>query len=558
MAKYTIGIDFGTLSGRAVLVDVSNGATISSAAYDYPHGVMDRSMPDGTVLPKDWAIQHPQDYLDVLDQTIPRLVEMSGVCKKDIIAIGVDFTSSTTLPVDKAGTPLCFLDEFRSNPHAYVKLWKHHAAQPQADRMTREALRCDEDWLPSYGGKVSCEWSVPKLWQVLEEAPEVYEAMGAWVEAGDWITWQLCGRHVQSACAAGYKSFHRKQHGFPSADYFAALDERLRNAVEEKLHGPVAPVCGKAGTLTKEMAHRLGLEPGIAVAVSMVDAHACVPAAGITKAGQMLAIIGTSTCFMAIDDCLRPVPGISGAVEDGILPGCWGYEAGQSCVGDHFAWVSDHLVPESYQQEARKREISVQQYLTELAGKQFPGEHGLMALDWWNGNRSVLMDSDLTGLLLGMTLNTRPEDIYRALIEATAYGARIIVENFRAHGIAVEEFYVTGGIGQKNAMMMQIYADVLKLPVRIVSASQGGALGSAIFAATAAGVSDGGYDTIMDAINAMAAKSETVYYPVADHAAVYERLYKIYCSLHDLFGKKESFLMHGLKAFRRQNNSSDI
>ena len=215
-------------------------------------------------------------------------------------------------------------------------------------------------------------------------------------------------------------------------------------------------------------------------------------------------------------------------------------------------------MPESYQQEARKREISVQQYLTELAGKQFPGEHGLMALDWWNGNRSVLMDSDLTGLLLGMTLNTRPEDIYRALIEATAYGARIIVENFRAHGIAVEEFYVTGGIGQKNAMMMQIYADVLKLPVRIVSASQGGALGSAIFAATAAGVSDGGYDTITDAINAMAAKSETVYYPVADHAVVYERLYKIYCSLHDLFGKKESFLMHDLKAFRRQNNSSDI
>ena len=547
---YTIGIDFGTLSGRAVLVDVANGHVVTSAVHTYTHGVLDTSLPDGTPLADSWALQHPADYLEVLEETLPGLLRGSGVKPEQIIGIGIDFTSSTVLPVKRSGTPLCFLDAYKQDPHAYVKLWKHHGAQKYAVKMEELARERCEDWLEAYGEKVSSEWSLPKLWQVLEEAPHIYDVMDDWIEAGDWIVWQLCGVRAQSLCGAGYKSFYRKGRGFPSESYFAALDERLRHVVRDKLSAPILPVCSRAGGLTPEAASRYGLVPGTTVAVSMIDAHACVPAAGIQHPGQVLAIIGTSACYMALDDRMKVIPGISGAVEDGILPGCWGYEAGQSCVGDHFAWFVEKFTPESYAAEAKKQQISIHQYLSNLAQNQKPGEHGLIALDWWNGNRSVLMDSDLSGAIVGMTLHTKPEDVYRALVEATAYGARVILENFEAHDVPVQSLYVSGGICQKNAMIAQIYADVLNRPIHIVSTEEGGALGSAIIAAAAAGAPRGGYSTVTEAIDAMSAPSETVVLPCQAHVPVYEQLFQIYTALHDHFGRQHNEIMHSLKSLR--------
>ncbi|MDR3207526.1 MAG: ribulokinase [Oscillospiraceae bacterium] len=547
MSNYTIGIDYGTLSGRAVLVDVSSGEELAAGVFAYPHGVMDTAMPGGAALGRDWALQHPQDYLDVLTHTVPDVLARSGVNPADVVGIGTDFTACTVLPAKADGTPLCFLPEYRDNPHAWVKLWKHHAAQGYADRLNEIAAARGEVWLADYGGKISSEWSIPKLWQVLDEAPEVYAAADRWIEAADWIVWQLCGTETRNSCAAGYKAMYHKTRGYPSRDFFRALDPRLGDVTDGKLGPPVIALGRRAGGLTAAMAQRLRLRAGTAVSVGNVDAHVCVPAVGIDRPGRMLAIMGTSTCHMMVGERDVQVPGICGVVADGILPGFYGYEAGQSCVGDHFGWFLDNCLPEAYGAEARRQGVGLHKYLREKAKARGPGASGLLALDWWNGNRSVLADADLSGVLLGATLATRPEDIYRALIEATAYGTRVIVDNYRAHGVPVEAFYASGGISQKDELAMQIYADVLNMPIHIAGTGQGPALGSAIFAAMAAGAASGGYDDLGAASRAMAKVKNERYVPVAAHAAVYDRLYAEYATLHDYFGRGGNDVMKRLK-----------
>ena len=542
MPRYVIGIDFGSLSGRAVLVDSSDGREIASAQFDYPHAVMDRMLPTGVPLPSDWALQHPQDYLDVLDHTLPKLAE--AVDPADIAGIGLDCTSSTVLPVDAEGAPLCLTARFQDAPHAWVMMWKHHAAQDQARRMTELAQQRKEPWLPLYGGKVNTEWYFPKLLQVLEEAPEVYAAMAHYVEVADWLVCQLTGRQTRSAGCLGYKAFHAGR--FPDKAFFSALNPAFENVVQEKVSGEIVPLGACAGHLTDEAASRWGLRPGIPVAAGNIDAHVCVPAAGIDGPGQLLAIIGTSTCHIVMGERAVPVPGMSGVVQDGVLPGYAGYEAGQSCVGDGFHWMERACVPAAIERESSERGLSIQAMLTEKAARLRPGESGLIALDWWNGNRSILADADLSGLLLGMTLQTTPEEIYRAMIEATAYGARVILENYRESGVPVEAFYASGGVSQKNPLAMQIYADVLKMPVRITSATQGPALGSAIFAAVAAGL----YPSAAQAARAMGGAQEKAYHPNPESAAVYDRLYAEYKTLHDLFGCGGNDVMKRLKALR--------
>ena len=550
MKKYSIGVDFGTLSGRALLVEVETGRELASAVYEYPHGVLDDVLPCGKKLGHDWALQHPRDYVEVLEHTIPAVLRESGVDPADVIGIGTDFTACTMVPVKADGTPLCFLPEFEENPHAWVKLWKHHAAQPQANRLNEVAAARGETWLGNYGGKISSEWAIPKLWQVLEEAPEVYQAMDRWIEAADWIVWQLTGQESRNSCTAGYKEIWNKRAGYPEPDFFKALAPRMEHVVEEKLGTVITPLGSRAGGLCPAMAAKLGLPVGTPVAVGNVDAHVCVPAVGIDGPGKMLAIIGTSTCHMMMGREELQVPGMCGVVEDGIMPGFFGYEAGQSCVGDHFAWVIDTCVPASYREEARSQGLNIHAYLRAKAEKQKPGEHGLLALDWWNGNRSILVDVDLTGMLLGMTLQTKPEDIYRALIEATAYGTRVLVENYRAHGLPVEEFYASGGIAFKDPMTMQIYADVLNMPIKIAGTLQGPALGSAIFGAVAAGSAAGGYDSVFDAARSMGKVKDEVYQPSAENAAVYDQLYQEYKRLHDYFGCGENDVMKRLKALK--------
>jgi len=553
VAKYALGVDFGTASARAVLVDLANGAEVAQAVCEYRDGVIDETLPGTSIrLEPDWALQNPADYVTCFQQTVRRAVADSGVAPNDIIGIGIDFTACTMLPTKADGTPLCYLPEYRNNPHAWVKLWKHHAAQPEANRINQVAAERGEPWLSRYGGKISSEWFFPKCLQILNEAPEIYAAADRLIEAADWIVWQLTGVETRNACTAGYKAIWSKQDGFPSPAFFAALHPAMRNIVADKMSTTILPLGAKAGGLTPAMAAATGLLPGTAVAVANVDAHVSVPAATVTGTGRMVMIMGTSTCHMVVGETPAIVPGMCGVVEDGILPNLAGFEAGQSCVGDHFAWFVENCVPGSYEREAQARGISIHQLLEEKASALKPGESGLLALDWWNGNRSVLVDVDLTGLLLGATLATKAEEIYRALIEATAYGTRVIIEAFETHGVPVNDIVAAGGLPDKNHMLMQIYADVTGREFKVVGTAQAGALGSAMHGAVAAGAAAGGYDTIAEAARHMAHLQDVVYRPIAAHQAVYNQLYAEYIGLHDYFGRGGNDVMKRLKALRAQ------
>jgi len=549
--RYTIGLDFGTESGRAVLVDVTDGREVATAVHPYGDGVIDEVLPGTDIeLPHDFALQNPADYIDVLRMTIPAVLKKGGVNPEDVIGLGTDFTACTMLPIDEQGAPLCQKPVWRDNPYAWIKIWKHHAAQPEANRLNEIAERRGEGWLQRYGGKISSEWLIPKIWETLNEAPEVYAAADRYIEAADWIVLQLTGEERRNSCTAGYKAIWSKRDGYPGDEFFTALDPRLRNVVDAKLSRKIYSLGQRAGDLTPEMAELTGLRPGIAVSIGNVDAHVSVPAATVVEPGRMVIIMGTSNCHMVLGTEEHLVPGMCGVVEDGIIPGFYGFEAGQSCVGDHFAWFVENCTPAAYQDEAEARGIDLHRLMEEKAARQKPGEHGLLALDWWNGNRSVLVDVDLTGMLLGATLATRSEDIYRALIEATAYGTRMIIDTFQDHGVAVDEIVACGGLPERNKLLMQIYADVTGREIKVSASQQTPALGSAMFGAVAAGRAAGGYDSIFEAAQHMARLKGEAYTPIAEHGAVYDQIYAEYARLHNHFGRGENDVMKRLKQLR--------
>lgn len=542
---YTIGLDFGTLSGRAVLVDTRDGGEIAEAVFEYPHAVMDETLPSGKRLPPDWALQHPQDYIDVFANTIPAVLRRGGVDPADVKGIGIDFTASSPMPTKADGTPLCFLDELKDEPHAYIKLWKHHAAQRQADQINETAGQMSESWLPRYGGKISSEWFFSKLLQIVQERPDIYAQIDKFVEAADWVIWQLTGVETRNTCTAGYKAM--VQDGdFPSQAYFKALDPAFENVVDEKIGREFAELGQRAGGLTAEMAKMMGLRAGIAVAVANVDAHVTAPAVKATEPGVMVMVMGTSTCHIMSGTDLKVVDGMCGVVKGGIIPGLYGYEAGQSAVGDIFAWYVDNAVPPEYHEAAAGAGMEIHAYLEQEAGKQRVGEHGLIALDWWNGNRSTLVDVDLTGMIIGMTLATRAPDIYRALIEATAFGTREIIEAFEAKGVEVKELVAAGGLPEKNALLRQIYADVTGRTFKLSGSAQAPALGSAMHAAVAAGI----YPDIQAAAAKMGKLKDEVVTPIAANQAVYDKLYAEYRQLYDYFGRGINDVMKRLKSVR--------
>ncbi|MEV5894148.1 ribulokinase [Nonomuraea fuscirosea] len=538
-----VGVDFGTLSGRAVVVRVSDGAELGSAVHEYAHRVMEQTLPTGERLGPDWALQSPQDWIDVLRTAVPEAVAAAGVRPEEVVGIGTDFTACTVMPTRADGTPLS--DETPGEPHAWPKLWKHHAAQPHADRINELAARRGESWLPRYGGKISSEWEFAKGLQLLEEAPEVYARAERWIEAADWIIWQLTGVESRNICTVGYKGVFQDG-SYPSEEFLAELNPGFAGFVGKLATGQVGDEAGGirlaalgdlAGRLTARAAAWTGLPEGVAVAVGNVDAHVTAAAADAVRPGQMVAIMGTSTCHIMPSDQLAEVPGMCGVVRDGIVPGLWGYEAGQSAVGDIFAWYVDNFGADGHER------------LTALAEKQPVGGHGLVALDWFGGNRSVLVDHNLSGVIVGQTLQTRPEDVYRALIESTAYGARMIVETFEKSGVPVEEFVVAGGL-LKNPFLMQVYADVLRRPLSVIGSDQGPALGSAIHAAVAAGA----YTSIEEAAAAMGKRTENAYVPDEARADAYDRLYAEYRRLHDFFG--DGKMLHALRAIRNEAHTS--
>ncbi len=549
--RYVIGIDFGTLSGRAVVVRVSDGAEVGSAVTEYPHAVMDTVLAaTGAPLPPEWALQVPADYVEVLRTAVPAAVRDAGISPRDVVGVGTDFTACTMIPTTADGTPLNELPGYASRPHAYVKLWKHHAAQGQADRINELARQRGETWLPRYGGLISSEWEFAKGLQLLEEDPELYSRMDHWVEAADWIVWQLTGRYVRNACTAGYKGI-LQDGAYPSREFLAALNPDFASFAEDKVEHPIGALASAAGTLSAEAAGWTGLPEGIAVAVGNVDAHVTAPAAQATDPGQMVAIMGTSTCHVMNSEALREVPGMCGVVDGGIVEGLYGYEAGQSGVGDIFAWFVANQVPADISTEAARAGLSVHEYLTEQARHEPVGASGLIALDWHSGNRSVLVDHELSGLVVGLTLATAPHEVYRALLEATAFGTRRIVEAFNDSGVPVTEFVAAGGL-IRNSFLMQTYADVLNLPISVIGSAQGPALGSAIHAAVAAGE----YPDISAAARAMGRLQRAAYTPDPGRAEAYTALYAEYRELHDYFGRGGNNVMRRLKAMRRTARSA--
>ena len=554
MKQYTIGIDYGTLSARAVLVDCENGAEVAVAEFVYPHGILKDEDFSGITLENDAALQDPQDYLDAAEGLSREILQLSGVSAEKIVGVGIDFTSSTVLPVLEDGTPLCFLERYRNQPQAYVKLWKHHGGQKEADEITELVRKRGETWLERYGGKVSSEWMFPKLVEILQKAPEVYEEMARYIEAGDWLVWMLTGVESHNSCMAGFKSFWSKEEGYPSNEFWRELDPRMSDVIGTKISEAVIPTGTKAGEINDKGAKLTGLCPGTAVAAPIIDAHASLPAAGIVSEGKMMLIVGTSGCHIMLGTENQEVEGICGRVTDGILPGFVAYEAGQSCVGDCFDWFIHNGVPEEYSVAARNEGKSIFSYLDEKAEGLKIGASGLLVLDWWNGNRSPLADFDLSGMILGLNLQTKPEEIYRAILEGVVFGTKTILELFEKSGVCVEELYASGGISRKNGFLMQMFADVLGKKILLSSGTQSGAKGSAMLGAVAAGVSA----SIAEAAEKMSDPCEKVYLPNAKNTEKYASLYREYLDLSNYFARGGNDVMKRLRKIATEAKIEEI
>lgn len=541
--KYVIGLDFGTNSCRALIVNVENGNELASHVFAYPSGeagvIVDDKYPN-------LARQNPADYLQGIEVTIKEAIVKAKVADKDfdpmnIIGIGVDTTGSSPMPVDEQGNALCFKEEFKNNPAAYVWLWKDHTSYQEAAQITEQASKVRPQYLAKIGGVYSSEWWWSKILHCKNVAPEVYNAAYSWVEICDWIPASLVGdlnpsNIKRSICAAGHKAmFNNSWNGLPDKEFLDELSSGL-GKLRDRLFPHAYSAEQKIGNLSAEWAEKLGLSTNVAVAVGAFDAHMGAVGAGI-KEGTLVKILGTSTCDIMISPKgknLNDIPGVCGIVDGSVMNNYFGIEAGQSAVGDIFLWFVNNLVPESYgktQEEKFKN-------LESEAAKLRPGETGLLALDWNNGNRTILVDVRLSGLLLGQTLYTQPHEIYRALIEATAFGALAIIDRIEEYGVPINEVVNCGGLSSKNPLLMQIYADVANRPMKISKSDQTPALGAAMFSAVAAGKNSGGYNSIEEAQKFMTGTTN-VFNPIKENVVVYKKLYKLYKQIHDAFGTKE-------------------
>lgn len=543
MCAYALGLDYGTNSCRALIVDLADGRELASAVFNYPSGeqgiLLDARDPNV-------ARQNPQDYIDGLSAVRAAIKSARGADRrfdpKDIIGIGVDTTGSTPIPVDRNGTPLALLPEFRKDLAAQAWLWKDHTGHAEAAEITALARKMRPQYLAKCGGTYSSEWFWSKLLRCKRSAPKVFNAAHSFVEHCDWMPALLAGdttpeRLARGVCSAGHKAMYCEEWGgLPDAKFLAALDPALA-ALRPRLFEKAWPANHVAGRLCEEWAKKLGLRPGIAIAVGAFDAHMGAVGAGIRE-GALVKILGTSTCDMMVQSDRRKladIPGVCGIVDGSILPGYYGIEAGQSAVGDIFLWFVNHLVPDSYGKtaDAKFRKLG------ELAARQKPGEHGLLALDWNNGNRTILVDVRLSGLLLGQTLHTEAHEVYRALIEATAFGALTIMKRVEEYGVPVREIVNCGGLAVKNELLMQIYADVTNRPMKVSRSDQTCALGAAIFGAVAAGKAEGGYANVAQAQKALCGVRARAFKPNPVAHKVYARMYAHYRALHDAFGTKD-------------------
>ena len=539
-AKYSIGLDYGTNSVRTVIVDTANGREVATAVWNYSQGTQ------GVILSRDpnLARQHPSDYVNGAEITIKKALAsarktVKGFQADQVIGIGVDTTGSTPLPVDREGRPLALNRRFAKNPAAMAWLWKDHTGVAEAAEITELAREIRPQYLAKCGGTYSSEWFFSKILHCLRTSPDVFEAAHLWVECADWVPAMLTGTEAPDKltvgiCAAGHKGMYSEDWGgYPDAEFLSRLHPQL-GELRARMRPNAKAIDQAVGSLTAEWAKRTGLPANIPVAVGAFDAHLGGVASGI-QPGTLVKIIGTSTCDMMVvpmRDKLADIPGLCGIVPGSILPGYYGLEAGQSAVGDIFNWFVNYIQPLG-------KKLGTHEALSAEASRLVPGESGLLALDWNNGNRTILVDQRLSGLLLGQTLYTTPAEVYRALVEATAFGALTIIQRFEEYGVKVEQIVNCGGIAEKNPLVMQVYADVTGRPIRISRSAQTCALGAAIAGAVVAGKKAGGFDNYTDAQAAMTGLKPKAFQPNAKAHAVYERIYSLYRKLHDSFGTQQ-------------------
>lgn len=541
--RCVIGVDFGTLSARAILVDVSCGRILAEHVFQYPHGVISRQLPCGEELPESWALQMPEDYLAALENTVRGVLTCSAVTAEDIIGVSIDFTCCTLIPVDDCLIPICRKPGFERNKHAYPKLWKHHATKKYADHLSSVAEQREEAFLNRYCGYISPEWAVPKIMEIYCESREVCSATSWYLEAGDWITSLLIGDLVHSSSYATYKSLWSVDEGYPTDEFFESLVPGLSREIRKHTALPVKMIGTQAGELTEQYAKLLGLRPGIAVGVPSGDAYAAVLGESIVEEGELIIVVGTSSCDALLSRVDRRIEGIDCVLKDAIVPGFYAFEAGQFGTGDTFDWFIHNCVPYEYREEAEEKGVSVHQLLSEKTAFLSHNKQNLLALDWFNGNRSVLRNASLSGAVVGLNLATKPEDIYRALIEATAFGQKIIMEAFVRAGLDINKIILSGGVARKNMFLDQVYANVFDREVTVSKNRQASALGSAMYAAVAAGIKNGGYDSVFDAADKMRCKDRVIIKPDAGESIRYQNLYTMYRYLHDYFGKKTDLML---------------
>ncbi len=527
-----IGLDFGTLSVRAQVVDAETGAALATAVELYRHGVIDRRLPEnGVSLPPQWALQHPQDWLDSMTAAVRAVVkEVDGSL---IGGLGIDTTGCSVLPVTSDGTPLSFLSQWKGHPHAWPKLWKHTSAQAQAERFTEAAMKRGERWLERCGGAVSPAFMLAKALELFEEAPLIYGEADLLVEESDWLVWQLTGTFRRNAFAARYLAYVHDKDGPPSGEYLASVEPGLSGFYQSKCRGEVAAPGTLAGTLTPYWVETLGLSTGVKVAVPTLDGPAGAMGGGITADGVMYMVMGTSVVHFLLAEKEAHVPGIAGVAADAMFPGYYLYGVPQVAVGDAFNWFTEQAG------------VSHEE-LTSKAAHLAPGESGLLALDWWNGGRKPEPDAGLSGVVIGYDLQTPNEAVYRALIESTAFGARYVVDTFRESGLTVSGLRAGGGL-TANRMLLQIYADVIGLPLEVAASEQPSTLGAAMLGAVAAGA----YESVMDAARVMVPAAAYKVEPVPQHRAVYDTLYREYLRLVEMFGGGDS-PMRRLRDLRRR------
>lgn len=546
MSKYTIGIDFGKTGCRALLLDVDNGSEVACASAEYYNGIMMNNFFNGVPLPENWAIADPQDYIDVIVETVSELAEKVDI--SDIVGVGLAFSSCCILPVKADGTPLCALPEFKNNPHAYIKVTRHRSAGDQAERIDSMAKAFKEAWVNIGQNSDSPEWLLPKILEIVEESPNIYQAADYFIEATDWLVWQLSGNPVRNAFSASFKA-QVGEGTTPSKEFLKALDPMLENLYQTKLNIPVVSPVTCAGGLTRNMAARMGIKPGTAVAVGGVDVLACLPALNVCKSGGLVGIMGNSSIFVTLSEkCVEPM-GIARGVKGSIIPGYYTYKSNLHCVGDNYAWFLNNFLTPEYHKGAKSEGRNLHSYIAQRMMKMNPGENGIICINWMKGTVCPVNDKELSSVFIGMDINTRPEHLYRAIIEGMAFDTRMVIEEYAVNDIYIDSFYGVGTIAERNPFITQLYADILNMPVRVAGSPKSPALGAGIIAATISGE----YGSIDEAAQAMGMLKNVVYLPDVKASAVYDSLYMEYKRLRNYFSVEKPSIMHNLKAIKREN-----